>query len=206
MTFQLTWRPPAASDMSQSRDFDSSSVGPPAATSISRLVPGWSTSTEQRASTSSREAWRLGTGRPSASLWVVDHVDEKPMAPADRPSLSSVAMASNSASVASRSVASSPMTTRRMAEWPTLKPALTARSGSTASRYSAVVRQFHGTPSRSDSKGMPSTRESIRMRYSPSAGLSDSGAMVKPQFPPMTVVTPCRGDGLSVPSQKTWAS
>ena len=115
-------------------------------------------------------------------------------------------MAATSSSVASRSVAASPSTTRRSAEWPTLKPALIPSSGSTASRYSAVVRQSHGTPSRSDSSGMPSTRESIRIRYSPSAGSSESGAMVKPQLPPITVVTPCSGDGLSVPSQNTWAS
>ena len=30
--------------------------------------------------------------------------------------------------------------------------------------------------------------------------------MVKPQFPPMTVVTPWSGDGLSVGSQKACAS
>ena len=53
---------------------------------------------------------------------------------------------------------------------------------------------------------MPSTRDSILIRYSPSAGSSESGAMVKPQFPPMTVVTPCSGDGLRVPSQNGWAS
>ena len=112
-------------------------------------------------------------------------------------------MPATSSLVASRSVAASPITTRRSAECPTLKPAFTASRGSTASRYSAVVRQFHGTPSRSDSMGMPSTRDSIRMRYSPSVGSSDSGAMLKPQFPAITEVTPCRGDGLSVPSQKT---
>ena len=66
--------------------------------------------------------------------------------------------------------------------------------------------QSQGTPSRRDSSGMPSTRDSILMRYSPSAGSSESGAMVKPQFPPMTVVTPCRGEGLRVPSQNGWAS
>ena len=30
--------------------------------------------------------------------------------------------------------------------------------------------------------------------------------MVKPQLPPITVVTPWRGDGLRVESQKAWAS
>jgi hypothetical protein len=30
--------------------------------------------------------------------------------------------------------------------------------------------------------------------------------MLKPQLPPMTVVTPWYGEGESVPSQNTWAS
>ena len=30
--------------------------------------------------------------------------------------------------------------------------------------------------------------------------------MVKPQLPAITVVMPCRGDGLSVVSQRAWAS
>ncbi|GIU89110.1 MAG: hypothetical protein KatS3mg010_0209 [Acidimicrobiia bacterium] len=42
------------------------------------------------------------------------------------------------------------------------------------------------------------------MRYSPCSGAS--GAIVKPQFPPTTVVTPCNGDGLSVVSKNTCAS
>ena len=77
---------------------------------------------------------------------------------------------------------------------------------SKASKYSAVERQFHGTPTWSDSKGIPSTRASMCIRYSPSAGSSVSGAMVNPQLPPITLVTPCSGDGLSVVSQNTWAS
>ena len=51
---------------------------------------------------------------------------------------------------------------------------------------------------------MPSTRESIFIRYSPASGAS--GAMLKPQLPPTTEVTPWKGEGLKVPSQKTWAS
>ena len=66
--------------------------------------------------------------------------------------------------------------------------------------------QFHGTPSRRDSRGMPSTRASIRIRYSPSAGSSERGAMLNPQFPASAVVTPCNGEGVRAPSQKTWAS
>ena len=45
-----------------------------------------------------------------------------------------------------------------------MKPALMPSRPSISSKYSAVVFQFHGTPSRSDSSGMPSTRASMRMR------------------------------------------
>ena len=51
---------------------------------------------------------------------------------------------------------------------------------------------------------MPSTRASIRATKSTSVGAS--GATVKPQFPPSTVVTPCRQDGLNDGSHSTWAS
>ena len=51
---------------------------------------------------------------------------------------------------------------------------------------------------------MPSTRAIIRMRYP--AWSSPAGASVNPQFPPSTVVTPWRGDGLAVGSHDSWAS
>ena len=92
------------------------------------------------------------------------HDDEKPSAPASSPARSSSCIASSSSGFDSRAVASSPITTRRMAEWPTMKPALIPSRPSISSKYSAVDVQFHGTPSRSDSSGMPSTRASIRIR------------------------------------------
>ena len=67
-----------------------------------------------------------------------------------------------------------------------------------------MVCQFHGTPSRSDRNGMPSTLASIGIRYSPAA--ASSGAIVKPQLPANTVVTPCSGDGLRSGSQNACAS
>ena len=151
-------------------------------------------------------AKRDGTMWPSASLCVRAHDDEKPIAPASSPARSSACIASSSSGFASRAVASSPITTRRIAEWPTMKPALIPSRPSISPKYSAVDFQFHGTPSRSDSSGMPSTRASMRIRYSPSAASSDSGAMVKPQLPASAVVTPCSGDGVSAPSQNTCAS
>ena len=51
---------------------------------------------------------------------------------------------------------------------------------------------------------MPSTRASMRIRYSPCS--IRIGAMVKPQLPPITVVMPCSGDGVRSPSQNACAS
>ena len=98
------------------------------------------------------------------SLWLGDHVEEKPSAPAFRPARSRATIASISSWVASRLLASSCITTRRSALWPTENPAFGMSVPSRASRYSAVLVQFHGTPFCSDSSGMPSTRASIRMR------------------------------------------
>jgi hypothetical protein len=61
-----------------------------------------------------------------------------------------------------------------------------------------------GTPSSSAPSGMPSTRASIFIKYSPCSG--SNGAIVKPQLPPITLVTPCNGEGERVWSQNTWAS
>jgi hypothetical protein len=85
-----------------------------------------------------------------------------------------------------------------------MKPAFTASFPSRRSRYSEKEVQSQGTPSRRLSRGIPSTRDSIFIRYSPAPGAR--GAMLKPQLPPTTVVTPWNGLGLSVESQKAWAS
>ncbi len=127
-------------------------------------VPSNSETVEQRSTSSSRDANRDGTMWPSASLCVRAHDDEKPIAPASRPARSRARIASSSSGFDSRVVDSSPITTRRMAEWPTMNPALMPSRPSISSKYSAVVVQFHGTPVRSDSSGMPSTRASMRIR------------------------------------------
>jgi hypothetical protein len=59
-------------------------------------------------------------------------------------------------------------------------------------------------PARSVSIGIPSTNRRSCMSVSRSA--SRHGAIVKPQFPMTTVVTPCQGDGLADGSQKSWQS
>jgi hypothetical protein len=51
---------------------------------------------------------------------------------------------------------------------------------------------------------MPSTLAIIRIRYG--ACSSPAGAMVKPQLPPNTVVTPCSDEGLADGSHVSWAS
>ncbi len=86
-----------------------------------------------------------------------------------------------------------------------MNPALTARLPSNRPSHSPKVRHDpHGTPVSSEVSGMPSTRDNIFIRYSPES--ISSGAMVKPQFPPMTVVIPCSGEGDRLASQNTWAS
>ena len=71
-------------------------------------------------------------------------------------------MVAISSAVASRSVASSPMTARRSAQWPTMvatfKPTLPSRR----LRYSPKLLQSHTTPCSSASSGMPSTRTIMR--------------------------------------------
>ena len=162
MTFQLRGLR-AATDMSDISSRAQSSNGPSAGMN-STEVPSKSASTEHSSTSSSRSAQRLGTMLPIGSLWVRDHDDEKPSAPASKPARSSAFMASSSSPVLARRTLSSPITTRRRAEWPTLNPALTATFPSMASKYSAVVRQLQGTPCCSASRGMPSTRASIRIR------------------------------------------
>lgn len=58
--------------------------------------------------------------------------------------------------------ASAPMTYRRSAQCPTMKPALTAIRPSSASRYSPKEFQLHGAPSSSATSDMPSTLDIIR--------------------------------------------
>ena len=67
-----------------------------------------------------------------------------------------------SASAGAR-VASSPITTRRMVEWPTWNPAFTDRWPSMRSSHSPNDRQSHAGPASSDASGIPSTRAIISL-------------------------------------------
>ena len=59
-------------------------------------------------------------------------------------------------------------------------------------------------PSRSAASDIPSTCVRLRITRSRSAGRH--GAMVKPQLPMITLVTPTAGDGLAIGSQVICAS
>ena len=123
----------------------------------SRVVPSCAATSSQKASISRRSAYREVMGRPSPSEWVRDCEDEKPSPPASNDSAKSARMAAISSSVATSSPRGAPMTLRRSAQWPTRNPALTPRRPSRASRYSAKLDQFQGTPFSRAARGMPST-------------------------------------------------
>ena len=136
MTFQFSGRF-AVADIVIIRSATSSSNGPsPVAPwgSSSSDVPSYSPHTLASSMNSRRSANRDGTGLPSPSLCVSEVVVEKPKPPASRPSRRSRAICASSSSVAARSLAASPITTRRIAEWPTMNPALITRRPSSASR------------------------------------------------------------------------
>ena len=113
-------------------------------------------------------------------------------------------MAMTSSSVAVRSDASSPITWRRRAQWPTLAPMLTATRPSRLARKSPTEPPWKSTPAARASADMPSTRLSINRSHSRSSGFE--GASVNPQLPVRSVVTPCHDAGDAVGSQWSWAS
>ena len=96
-----------------------------------------------------------------------------------------------------------PSPTRRTAEWPTRNPAFTATEPSSRPNHSPNEVHDQSRCS-SAAMGMPSTRAIMRARYSRVLGAG--GASENPQLPPITVVTPCSGEGLAVGSHDSWAS
>ena len=103
--------------------------------------------------------------RPSASLWVRAHDDENPSA-AGLEAVAQQALPSRptSSSVAAARVAASPITTRRMAEWPTMNPALIAEPALDGVEVLRGGRPVPGHAGSEGSSGMPSTRASMRIR------------------------------------------
>ena len=73
-------------------------------------------------------------------------------------------MAAISSSVAARSLAAAPITTRRMAEWPARKPRLGVDLAVEPVQVGAERVQPQSVAAASESSGMPSTRASICIR------------------------------------------
>ncbi len=164
-----------------------------------------SPSTPTRAPSSAVSARRDGIGTPPSPLCCGAVEVAKPMAPDAIASATRRRIAVTSSGVALRRVASSPMTKVRTDEWPTKAATLgTLPSRSSRARYSGKLSNSQRMPRRSTSRDMPSTWVRLRMVISRSAGRQ--GAMVKPQLPITTVVTPCAGDGVSAGSQVICAS
>ena len=164
-------------------------------------------SSPARARISSVAAARLGTGLPWYPTWVGAFEVANPSAPASIASRTMRRISSTSGSLASRSVASSPITQVRSAVWPMRAPTLIAVPRlSTASRYSGKVAKGHSSPSPAlrAATVIPSTFSRVRTIVSRCSGRV--GATEKPQLPITTVVTPCQGDMVSMRSHITCAS
>ena len=152
-------------------------------------------------------AGRLGTGRPSNPTCVPLFDVAKPSAPAASASRSNARMLATSAGVASRSVASGPITYSRSGVWPSIAPTLIAvPPASIASRNCGKLSndQSAPMPACSASSDMPSTFSSVCKISLRCAGRV--GAMPKPQLPITTLVTPCHGEIVSMRSHSTCAS
>jgi len=161
-TFQLTARPAAAVMSTSSSISSSANRSRQPVTMASIWVPGCSPTARQSASSSDRSAWREATGLPSPSEWVVDRVVDRPQPPSAMDCFSSATMVSSWSGVGCPPTASGPITWRRSAQWPTMKPGLTAVRPSSAARYSPNEDHPQGTPCSSAASDMPSTLHIIR--------------------------------------------
>ncbi len=156
-TFQFSGRP-AAALMSTKRSISSSeNWSRQPATIASSWVPSCSATARERARSSAGLACREATGAPEPSEWVDDWVVDRPQAPASMASWKRSSICCICSGVGWPPTASSPMTWRRRAQWPTMNPALTAIRPSSASRYSPKVDQVQSTPSSRALRAMPST-------------------------------------------------
>ncbi len=160
--FQLSGRS-AASDMSAISSMRSDGISPIAAMNSS-VVPGWSRTAAASARSSSWDDARDGTGLPSPSVCASPSDDDTPSAPARIDSWASSTIASICSPLAVPPTASSPITTRRMVEWPTRKPAFTPSLPSMRSSHSPNECQSHAGPACSEPRDMPSTVAIMRMR------------------------------------------
>ena len=147
-----------------------------------------------------------GVGSPRAVRWLRVREVEKPIAPARMASAVSRRMAAASESVAaSRRVARSPITYRRIAPWGSwAQTSMSWGRASTESRYSGKVSQDQSSPSWSAAPGMSSTPSMSSTSWS--SPPARTGANPTPQLPITAVVTPCQLEGAREPSQVTWPS
>ena len=117
------------------------------------------------------------------------------MAPASRHSRRTPCISVISSGVAVRSMAASPITQRRMTEWPTSGATLMARPLRMRVMYSEKVSQSQTTPSLKAFSGISSiwlNMPTSLVRYSARSGASESE-----QLPGTMVVTPCERAGLA---------
>ena len=75
---------------------------------------------------------------------------------------------------------------------------------SSMAMYSGKVSKLQSIPELSASIDIPSTFSRVRTMMSRCSGWV--GATPKPQFPMITLVTPCQLDGVRSPSHRIWAS
>ena len=150
-------------------------------------------------------ASREGIGIPASPLCCSRVEVANPIAPASIASATRRFISATSASVAARSDASSPRAQVLTEECPMKEATFgTMPLRSSMSRYCGYVSKSQSTPASSASSDMPSTW--VRLRRVRSRSRSRHGAMVKPQLPMTTVVTPRPTDGVAHGSHVSWAS
>lgn len=94
------------------------------ATIASSWVPSCSATARERARSSAGRACREATGAPEPSEWVEDWVVDRPQAPASMASWKRSSISWSCSGVGWPPTAASPMTWRRRAQCPTMKPAV----------------------------------------------------------------------------------
>ena len=146
-----------------------------------------------------------GTGRPPSPRWKPERSVENPSAPPSSAATTTRRMVAISASVASRSYASSPSVARRTAVCPTYPPKFTpVPRSATRARYSGCDSNDHSIPARNVATRMSSTPSRVRSSDARCSG--GHGAIEYPQFPATTAVTPCAEDGMRSGSHSTCGS
>ena len=157
------------------------------------------------ASISRSSASRDGIGMPFSPLCCSSVDVAKPMAPARTASSTMPLHLGDLGSVAARLLAWSPSTQVRTDEWPTNDA--TFRHRAAALDRGEILRIGLEVPVDARAQGVE--RHALHVRqvaHDDVAMAGRQGAMVKPQLPMTTVVTPRDDDGVANGSQVSWAS